>query len=300
MSVLQERDRRDAMRDTWLPEMVPAVATTRFVLGRTNASEADAEQAERGDLVVLSCEENQHRGKTLLWFVHALRLPEDYAFVAKMDQDVLLCPAQLMHEMASWSSSGFYGGWPVDVHRQHWKNDRFTFMNGGFAVLSRDLVESVRDTVQLAAPLQSEEAKAGGFIEDSVALREAGIELRGNEDVTLGRLFKQMWSSGRLVLNDGWMGRLSAEEAHRLSAAGESEASWAQRPCAWRHSSDLKQALPYRAAWKGREARGCRCICQGTERRLRPPRIEPGRPKPKVPSKLSSDSGAVKLDHTEL
>ena len=43
MSVLQERDRRDAMRDTWLPEMVPAVATTRFVLGRTNASEADAE-----------------------------------------------------------------------------------------------------------------------------------------------------------------------------------------------------------------------------------------------------------------
>ena len=159
MSVLQERDRRDAMRDTWLPEMVPAVATTRFVLGRTNASEADAEQAERGDLVVLSCEKNQHRGKTLLWFVHALRLPEDYAFVAKMDQDVLLCPAQLMHEMASWSSSGFYGGWPVDVHRQHWKNDRFAFMNGGFAVLSRDLVESVRDTVQLAAPLQSEEAK---------------------------------------------------------------------------------------------------------------------------------------------
>ena len=33
--------------------------------------------------------------------------------------------------------------------------------------------------------------QAGGFIEDSVALREAGVELRGNEDVTLGRLFKQ-------------------------------------------------------------------------------------------------------------
>ena len=160
MSVLQERDRRDAMRDTWLPEMMPAVATTRFVLGRTNASEADAEQAEQGDLVVLSCEENQHRGKTLLWFVHALRLPEDYAFVAKMDQDVLLWPDEMAHEMASWPSSGFYGGWPVDVHRQHWQNDRFAFMNGGFAVLSRDLAESVRDTVQVAAPLQTEEAKA--------------------------------------------------------------------------------------------------------------------------------------------
>ena len=160
MSVLQERDRRDAMRDTWLPEMMPAVATTRFVLGRTNASEADSEQAEQGDLVVLSCEENQHRGKTLLWFVHALHLPEDYAFVAKMDQDVLIWPAQLAHEIASWPSSGFYGGWPVDVHRQHWQDDRFAFMNGGLAVLSRDLVESVRDTVQLAAPLQTEEAKA--------------------------------------------------------------------------------------------------------------------------------------------
>ena len=123
MSVLQERDRRDAFRDTWLPEMAPAVATTRFVLGRTNASEADAEQAEQGDLVVLSCEENQHRGKTLLWFAHALRLPEDYAFVAKMDQDVLLWPAKLALEMASWPSSGFYGGWPVDVYRQHWQND---------------------------------------------------------------------------------------------------------------------------------------------------------------------------------
>ena len=86
-------------------------------------------------------------------------------------------------------------------------------------------------------------------------------------------------------------------QARRLSAAGESEASWAQRPCAWRHSSDLKQALPYRAAWEGREARGCRCICQGTERRLRPP----GRPEPSVPPKLSSDrGGAVKLDHVEL
>ena len=189
MSVLQERDRRDAFRDTWLPEMAPAVAVTRFVLGRTNASEADAEQAEQGDLVVLSCEENQHRGKTLLWFAHALRLPEDYAFVAKMDQDVLLWPAQLALEMASWPSSGFYGGWPVDVYRQHWQIDRFVFMNGGFVVLSRDLVESVERTVQLAAPLQTEEAKAGGFIEDAVALREAGVDLRGNEDVTLGRLW---------------------------------------------------------------------------------------------------------------
>ena len=277
MSVLQERDRRDAFRDTWLPEMAPAVAVTRFVLGRTNASEADAEQAEQGDLVVLSCEENQHRGKTLLWFAHALRLPEDYAFVAKMDQDVLLWPAQLALEMASWPSSGFYGGWPVDVYRQHWQIDRFVFMNGGFVVLSRDLVESVERTVQLAAPLQTEEAKAGGFIEDAVALREAGVDLRGNEDVTLGRLFKQMWSSGRLVLNEGWMGRLSPEEARRLNAAGESEASWAQRPCAWRHSSELKQALPYRAAWEGRAVRGCRCIC-------------PQPPKP------PSDGGAVKVE----
>ena len=278
MSVLQERDRRDAFRDTWLPEMAPAVAVTRFVLGRTNASEADAEQAEQGDLVVLSCEENQHRGKTLLWFAHALRLPEDYAFVAKMDQDVLLWPAQLALEMASWPSSGFYGGWPVDVYRQHWQNDRFVFMNGGFVVLSRDLVESVERVVQLAAPLQTEEAQAGGFIEDAVALREAGVDLRGNEDVTLGRLFKQMWSSGRLVLNEGWMGRLSAEEARRLNAAGESEASWAQRPCAWRHSSELKQALPYRAAWEGRAVRGCRCIC------------------PHAPPKPPSDSGAVKVE----
>ena len=150
-------------------------------------------------------------------------------------------------------------------------------MNGGFVVLSRDLVESVERTVQLAAPLQTEEAKAGGFIEDAVALREAGVDLRGNEDVTLGRLFKQMWSSGRLVLNEGWMGRLSPEEARRLNAAGESEASWAQRPCAWRHSSELKQALPYRAAWEGRAVRGCRCIC-------------PQPPKP------PSDGGAVKVE----
>ena len=194
MSVLQERDRRDVMRTTWLTEMMPAVATTRFVLGRSNnASEteqADAEQADRGDLVVLSCEENQHRGKTLLWFVHALGLP-DYAFVAKMDQDVLLWPAQLAHEMASWPISAFYGGWPVDVHRQHWQTDRFAFMNGGFAVPSRDLVESVRGAVDLAAPLQTEGAKAGGFIEDSPALRDAGVDLRGNEDVALGRLFKE-------------------------------------------------------------------------------------------------------------
>ena len=74
------------------------------------------------------------------------------------------------------------------------------------------------------------------------------------------------------------MGRLSPEEARRLNAAGESEASWAQRPCAWRHSSELKQALPYRAAWEGRAVRGCRCIC------------------PHAPPKPPSDSGAVKVE----
>ena len=42
MSVLQERDRRDAFRDTWLPEMAPAVAVTRFVLENVRLGDAGA------------------------------------------------------------------------------------------------------------------------------------------------------------------------------------------------------------------------------------------------------------------
>ena len=147
MSMLRERDRRDAMRSTWLrPGLTEPDITSRFVLGRTNASDAEHEQQEHSDLVVLSCEENQHRGKTLLWFQHALSLHGahteaalPFTHFAEMDLDVLLWPGELQAQMAEWATTGFYGGWPVDVYRRYWTEDRFVFTNGGFAVLSRDL-----------------------------------------------------------------------------------------------------------------------------------------------------------------
>jgi hypothetical protein len=276
MSVLRERDRRDAMRSTWLTTELDPAITARFVLGRTNASDADEELHQHADIVILNCEENQHRGKTVLWFQHALTLGE-FTHFAKMDQDVLLWPDELITQMANWPATDFYGGWPVDVHRRYWNNDRFVFTNGGLAVLSHDLAALVSYAVDVATPLQTAEAQEGGFIEDSEELRQHGIDLRGNEDVTLGRLFKQRWADGRLTLNAGWMDGLTPERARQLVAAGE--AGMAERPCPFRHTSDLKRAEPYLRAWEERGERGCRCICPGKE----PPPPRSGRKMPPEP-----------------
>ena len=85
MSVARDDDRRAAMRETWVREaraVAPSVSV-RFVLGRpADAAEARAiarENATSGDVVALACAENQHEGKTLLWFAHATARPRDGA-----------------------------------------------------------------------------------------------------------------------------------------------------------------------------------------------------------------------------
>ena len=77
MSVVDDGERRAAMRSTWVgdaKEVAPSLAV-RFVLGRAGSRFDEVriarENATHGDLVVLPCAENQHRGKTLHWFAHA-------------------------------------------------------------------------------------------------------------------------------------------------------------------------------------------------------------------------------------
>lgn len=83
--------------------------------------------------------------------------------------------------------------------------------------------------------------------------------------------------------------RLRPLASRRVDWARRAMTRRAVRPCAWRHSSDLKQAQPYRAAWERRATRGCRCVCRGTE------------PKPKLarkskPSPLSPPATSFQSD----
>ena len=261
-SVASDRERRDAMRTTWVAEardLGLRSLTARFVLGREAREQLATEQQEHGDLVQLDCAENQHKGKTFLWFRASLRLAERFDYVAKMDQDVLLWPAELAADLRGFAPRAFYGGLPVDVFRMYFEDHRMQFVNGGLAILSRDLAQQIDGMVERALPLQSAAANASGFLEDSEELRAAGIDLRGNEDVALGRAFRADWLAGRLVPNDGsgfgWARLTPTDHGPRGDVLG--------RPCPWRHASDLKSAAEYVAQWARRTdaQHGCRCVC---------------------------------------
>mmetsp|Transcript_9184 Transcript_9184/g.20319 ORF Transcript_9184/g.20319 Transcript_9184/m.20319 type:complete len:711 (-) Transcript_9184:63-2195(-) len=256
MSTLQDEGRRNAMRDTWVLEArsVAPSLTVRFVLG-WGRSDLESlailrENATYGDLIVLPCQENQHRGKTLHWFAfaHAARaqLPHDY--VAKMDQDVLVWPSELQEQLQGLVRENFYGGVPVEAYRRNSLPDRFLFTNGGFVLLSADLVAEIAIVVQEAR--QKADPKTG-FLDDVDP-----DNLKGNEDLILGRLLKSHWSSGRLNVNVGavsWSAK-----------SGESTSGF----CPWRHAKSLKTPEGYREQWASRHERGCRCNCPDTQMEL--------------------------------
>eukprot|EP00927_Polykrikos_kofoidii_P061076 TRINITY_DN55972_c0_g1_i1.p1 TRINITY_DN55972_c0_g1~~TRINITY_DN55972_c0_g1_i1.p1 ORF type:complete len:407 (+),score=67.61 TRINITY_DN55972_c0_g1_i1:177-1397(+) len=257
MSMAQDTDRRSVIRRTWMSEArrKARLLTVRFVLGQpSSAAERSAVEGENhthGDIVMMPCQENQHKGKTLHWFAHAHANAAGLVdYVAKMDQDAYVWPVELQEHMQGFADSAFYGGVKVDVYFENGERNRFTFMNGGFAILSIDLVAEVARVVKRTKTTRE------GFL-------DRGRGLRGNEDVVLGRLMKERWRTGRLRLNDGnfpW----SSSSHHSLGTSSEyapGSPEFLLRTCPWRHSKDLKFVSAYERQWKHRDVKGCRCNC---------------------------------------
>ena len=98
MSMAKDRDRRDAMRETWTKNLKDRDDLKAFfVLGRLekdHKEKIEKEMEEFGDIVVLECVENQHKGKTILWFEHVYRNTE-FDFAVKVDQDVYVWTDEL-------------------------------------------------------------------------------------------------------------------------------------------------------------------------------------------------------------
>jgi len=276
MSVAKDRDRRDAMRETWIRNLRHKDdLVAKFVLGRLqpdHKEEIEMEMEEHGDIVVLECEENQHKGKTVLWFEYVNR-NLDFDFVVKVDQDVYVWTDELSSHIKALPQKNFYGGHgPLYTSRRYWKRDRFAFFNGGFAILSRDLVGEVARVVSVAKEHQTKESKEKGFVIDTESLRdEHDIDLRGNEDVSLGRIFKARLLKGDLKLNGG-KGLDAADFPWSLRNYGPipnqptPDEDVSLRTCPWRHSKDLKTAKGYRIyheMYGGRtnSKKDCRCNC---------------------------------------
>ena len=147
MSMAKDRDRRDAMRETWTKNLKDRDDLKAFfVLGRLekdHKEKIEKEMEEFGDIVVLDCVENQHKGKTILWFEHVYRNTE-FDFAVKVDQDVYVWVEELKAHIKALPRENFYGGHgPLYTNRRYWRQDKFAFFNGGFAILSRDLVGEV-------------------------------------------------------------------------------------------------------------------------------------------------------------
>lgn len=257
MSTLPDSERRAVMRRTWLTEArrhAPELEV-RFVLGRATTPEESAvlaaENATHGDLVTMPCVENQHKGKTLHWLAYAYGVAaHTFDYVAKMDQDVYVWPMELREHLQGFAKRSFYGGVKVDVYFHYGQRDRFAFMNGGFAVLSMDLVAEVAGRVASVEPTPE------GFIDH-------GRQLRGNEDVTLGRIFQGRWEEpGQLAMNEGdfpW----SVAVYNGTGAVSEfpTGSPGLLRACPWRHAQDLKHIGGYERQWASRTTKSCRCNC---------------------------------------
>ena len=84
-----------------------------FVLVALRSSDCNRAGRE-GDCVALACAENQHEGKTLAWFEHATTAVADperaHDYVAKMDQDAYVWPAELHAHVQGFATERFYGG----------------------------------------------------------------------------------------------------------------------------------------------------------------------------------------------
>ena len=207
MSMAKDRDRRDAMRETWTKNLKDRDDLKAFfVLGRLekdHKEKIEKEMEEFGDIVVLECVENQHKGKTILWFEHVYRNTE-FDFAVKVDQDVYVWTDELSNHIKALPRENFYGGHgPLYTNRRFWRQDRFAFFNGGFAILSRDRVAEVARVVSIAKEHQTEDSKTNGYVIDTESLRkEHDIDLRGNEDVSLGRIFKPRLLKGTCDVRD--------------------------------------------------------------------------------------------------
>ncbi|CAK0833171.1 unnamed protein product, partial [Prorocentrum cordatum] len=259
MSTLPDRERRTAMRETWVGEarrLRPSLVAVRFVLGRPGSAaqrgEIEQENATHGDLVVLPCVENQHRGKTPLWIQHARdNFAQEFGYVAKMDQDAYVWPTELADHLMFFAETKFYAGVAVDIYLTQLGSDRFAFVNGGFVVLSMDLAAEVADFVRGIQPTSD------GFLQHRL--------LVGNEDVSLGRLFKRHWEEGTLNMNAGAFNWSSTSPAGQGTGASSEFAAgdprFLLRACPWRHSKELKYPSGYLRQWENRHVKGCRCNC---------------------------------------
>ena len=271
MSVARDTERRAAMRETWVADAAAVAPSlrTRFVLGRAaDAAEADAiarENATHGDLVVLPCDENQHNGKTLHWFWHAAAfLTADgdgdggaaaaagaaprFDFVAKMDQDAYVWPAELHAHVQGFARASFYGGSPWTHARgnRHLPARAMEHVNGGFVVLSADLARAAARVAAEQSAAAPPAAAARGFLD---AGGPHASWVRQNEDVSLAVLVHRERPDLRANRGDfpwaaGGARPGGDKDAHSL--------------CPWRHAKDLKEAANYREQHARRGERVCR------------------------------------------
>jgi len=248
-SSLEDAQRRQAIRETWVAEArhsAPGIVV-RFVLGAGETEQQRAaiasENSTARDLLVMPCAENQHRGKTLLWFAFVRRYFSDsFGWVAKMDQDVYVWPSELQAHLQGFSSEEFYGGVKVDVQRYRGQSEPFSFMNGGFVLLSQDLVAEIAKLVHNVTPTKE------GFLDETPAFQ-------GSEDVTLGLLLKWRQHQGRLRMNGGDFPWNITSDTWKTTTPGN------ERSCPWRHARDLKFITGFRRQWEQRHQIGCRCNC---------------------------------------
>lgn len=191
------RDRADAQRATWAPEVTGA--DVRFFLGRGGP-------AQRADEVILDVDDNYHHLPAKVQAVYAWALAQDYDYVFKCDDDIFIAPRRLL-------ASGFEYHDYVGRLRGPSGNFPYPYASGFSYWLSRKAME----TVLTATPDDIAEDRFVGN-----TLGRAGIQCHADYRYAIVTAHRNAPSApqgpleGNAIITSGEHGPAEMREAHRL------------------------------------------------------------------------------------
>ncbi|CAK0833172.1 unnamed protein product, partial [Prorocentrum cordatum] len=266
MSTLPDRERRTAMRETWVGEarrLRPSLVAVRFVLGRPGSA------AQRGEIEQDECHPRRPRRAALRREPAQGQDPAvDTARPRQLcpgvrvrcqdgsGHDAYVWPTELADHLMFFAETKFYAGVAVDIY--------LTQLGtlGPLRVRERRLRRPVHGpgSEEVADFVRGIQPTSDGFLQHRL--------LVGNEDVSLGRLFKRHWEEGpggTLNMNAGAFNWSSTSPAGQGTGASSEFAAgdprFLLRACPWRHSKELKYPSGYLRQWENRHVKGCRCNC---------------------------------------
>lgn len=170
-------------------------------IGRALLPLVTVEQQAYRDILLLNYSENMNAGKTFNFFKWAASKAPLYTFVAKMDDDVFLHPANFQARLRVLPRTNLYFGRPIPL----FNDSRLSWFHQGMLyVISMDVVKRIATEMKQQGSFEGEDVLAGRWM---VAM---GIVPSTWQNATPAEFYESIHSaSGAFGTPQGWWKRAS-------------------------------------------------------------------------------------------